>query len=226
MPRTFRGREGVKLGGVLEERGTASAATPKLRELPSPLPGLPNFPGPQASGVEALPGVGGRAGPPSECCWPGPDGRGAAGGGGIWNSPGGPNVVTMASAGWTGSRANRSAAPPPQARGGRQWGPRGGVGGTAPPGAGSPLCPPPAARGSGASLPDRGCWGRGEEVRVDATSGRGRAESSFLEGAGAVRAMAQCGENGVVLSYPTVLIVPIDDSWQTHSPPWATVSVS
>ena len=25
-----------------------------------------------------------------------------AGGGGIWNSPRGPNVVTMASAGWTG----------------------------------------------------------------------------------------------------------------------------
>lgn len=24
-----------------------------------------------------------------------------AGGGGIWNSPGGPNVVTMANAGWT-----------------------------------------------------------------------------------------------------------------------------
>lgn len=132
--RTFRGREGVKLGGVLEERGSASAATPKLRaELPSPLPGLPPPPGTLDLGCGGAAGTGeGGAGPPTECCGPGQDGRGAAGGGGIWNSPGGPNVVTMASAGWTGALSNGSTALPPRpavaangSRAARWAGPRG-----------------------------------------------------------------------------------------------------
>lgn len=53
-------------------------------------------------------------------CGRGPDPRGAvaAGGGGIWTSPGGPNVVTMANAGRTGGAGQSEHDAP----GGCQWG--------------------------------------------------------------------------------------------------------
>lgn len=66
-------------------------------------------------------GGGQRAGPPLKSCGLGPDPRGAAaaaGGGGIWTSPGGPNVVTMANAGRTGGAGQSEHGAPC----GCQWG--------------------------------------------------------------------------------------------------------
>lgn len=77
-----------------------------------------------------------------------------AGGGGMWNSPGGPNVVTMASAGRTGSTGQsehgftpRPVALPMETK---RWGGRDRVLQDRTP------APPSAARGSGAGGPRRG----------------------------------------------------------------------
>lgn len=125
---------------------------PNSAELSSPLPGLPHLAGPPASGAQGPPGLGGRAGPLSECSGPGRGGReGAAGGGGIWNAPGGPHVVTMASAGWTGGAGQSEHGPAVRGprrlpMGAARWGGRDRAGR-----AGSPRRPPPAAKGSGAA---------------------------------------------------------------------------
>lgn len=125
-PGTFSGREGVKLRGVLEEeqRELQRPQQPPNSEqnFLAPSAGSPTS-GAPASGVEGASGVGGggRAGPPLKSSGLGPDPRGAAaaaGGGGIWTSPGGPNVVTMANAGRTGGAGQSEHGAP----GGCQWG--------------------------------------------------------------------------------------------------------
>ena len=205
----------------MEERRALGLSRPQQppgseQNFLAPSPGSPTSWGP-GLGSEGAAGVGGKAGPPSECSGPGPDGRGApAGGGGIWNSPGGPNVVTMASVGWTGSagQSERDAA----ALGLRRLPMRDRVVGWAGPPLEGPGDPPPSAR----RYSELGGWGAGKEVRSKASRGRGRAEGEFLEGVGAGGTTAQC-EKGVGLGCLTVLIVRTTGVQQARSPSGASV---